>query len=210
QKPAAHQQTNHGLMTLGQISEQAKSLRRRPTIRRLESQAAVGPTTIVMIDKYSERSHEVPCVQDQQPVQAFRPNRPNEPLRDPIRLRDLNRRTNNARALRLKDDIETARELSIMVANRTGSARESVHATCRACCVTHSPSGCAVQPARYTRRLAIPMKNSTHNRWSQTVSTAKKSTAMTLFACACRNSRHDGPLRVPAGPTRRRWVHWTL
>src|SRR5213080_2873012 len=32
---------------------------------------------------------------------------------------------------------------------RTGSARsESVHATCRACCVTHSPSGRAVQPAR--------------------------------------------------------------
>src|SRR5437870_13201552 len=39
---------------------------------------------------------------------------------------------------------------------------------------------------------------------------SEKSTAMTLFACACRNSRHDGPLRVPAGPTRRRWVHWTL
>ena len=78
----------------------------------------MGPKTIVMIDKYSERSHEVPCVQDQQPVQAFSPNRPNEPLRDPIRLRGLNRRTNNARALRLKDDIETARELSIMVANQ--------------------------------------------------------------------------------------------
>jgi hypothetical protein len=78
----------------------------------------MGPKSIVMIDKYSERSHEVPCVQNQQPVQAFRPNRPNEPLRDPIRLRDLNRRTNNARALRLKDDIETARELSIMVANQ--------------------------------------------------------------------------------------------
>jgi len=71
----------------------------------------MGPTTIVMIHKYSQRSHEVPCVQDQQPVQAFRSNRPNEPLRGPIRLRDLNQRTNNARALRLKDDIDTAREL---------------------------------------------------------------------------------------------------
>jgi len=48
----------------------------------------MGPKTIVMIDKYRGRSHEVPCVQDQQPVQAFRPNRANEPLRDPIRLRD--------------------------------------------------------------------------------------------------------------------------
>ena len=73
----------------------------------------MGPKTIVMIDKYSERSHEVPCVQDQQPVQAFRPNRPNEPLRNPIRLRDLNRRTNNARALRLKDDIDLRSSLSV-------------------------------------------------------------------------------------------------
>jgi len=33
------------------------------------------------------------------------------------------------------------------------------------------------------------------------VSTVKKSTAMTLLACARRNSRHDGPLRLPAGPS---------
>src|SRR5438874_217719 len=67
--------------------------------------------------------------------------------------------------------------------DRTGSARsESVHATCRACCVTHSPSGWAVQPARYTRRVASSMKNSTYNRWSQIVSTLKKSTAITPFA----------------------------
>ena len=78
----------------------------------------MGPKTVVMIDKHSKRAPEVPCVQDQQPVQAFRPNRANEPLRDPIRLRDLNRRTNNVSALRLKDEIETPRELSIMVANQ--------------------------------------------------------------------------------------------
>src|SRR5207248_8569141 len=35
-----------------------------------------------------------------------------------IPFRGLNRRTNNARALSLKDDIDTARELSIMVANQ--------------------------------------------------------------------------------------------
>jgi hypothetical protein len=33
------------------------------------------------------------------------------------------------------------------------------------------------------------------------VSTVKKSTAMMFFACARTNSRHDGPLRVPAGPS---------
>ena len=58
-----------------------------------------------------------------------------------------------------------------------------------------------VQPAKRTRRLPIAMKNSTYNRCSQTVSTLKKSTAITLFAWARRNSRHDGPRRVPAGPS---------
>jgi len=59
----------------------------------------------------------------------------------------------------------------------------------------------AVQPARCTRRLPISMKNSTYNRWNQTVSTVKKSTAITLFACARRNSRHGGSRRLPAGPS---------
>jgi len=57
-----------------------------------------------------------------------------------------------------------------------------------------------VHPATCTRRLAISMKNSTYSCWSQTVSTVKKSTAMALLACARRNSHHDGPRRLPAGP----------
>ena len=87
------------------------------------------------------------------------------------------------------------------IKKRTGSVRSAnVHATCRACCVTHFPLGCEVQPAS-ARRLPISMKNSTYNRWNQIVSTVNKSVAMTLFACARRNSRHDGPGRVSAGPT---------
>src|SRR6478609_1317872 len=49
------------------------------------------------------------------------------------------------------------------------------------------------------------MKNSTYTRWSQTVSTVKKSTAMMLLACVRRNSRHDGPRRsVGPSPSTRR------
>jgi hypothetical protein len=58
-----------------------------------------------MLDKHVERAHQVPSVQDQQPVQALRPNRSNKPLRDPIRLRNLNRRPHNARALRLDKNL---------------------------------------------------------------------------------------------------------
>src|SRR5262249_43507107 len=45
------------------------------------------------------------------------------------------------------------------IRNRTGSMRSPiVHATCRACCVTHAASGCAVHPASRTRRLPISIK----------------------------------------------------
>jgi len=74
--------------------------------------------TVVMIDECRDGLHEMPCIDDEQPIQALRPNRPNEPLGDPILLRDLNRCPNDARALHPKDDIETAREFSVMVANQ--------------------------------------------------------------------------------------------
>ena len=48
-------------------------------------------------------------------------------------------------------------------------------------------------------------ENSTYSRWSHTVSTVKKSTAMMLLACVRRNSRHDGPRRtVGPSPSARR------
>ena len=164
----------------------------------------MGPKTIVMIDKYSERSHEVPCVQDQQPVHAFRPNRPNEPLRDPIRLRGLNRRTNNARALRLKDDIETARELSIMVANQESDwVRTLEERPCDVPRLLRHPF--AIGMRRAAGQVHATTGDFDEEQHVQPLEPdgvdGKKSTAMALFACARRNSRHDGPVRFPAGPS---------
>jgi len=51
-----------------------------------------------------------------------------------------------------------------------------------ACGVTHSPVGWAVIPARWTRRVPCSMTNSTYTRWSDTVSTWKKSVARIVFA----------------------------
>src|SRR5262249_16638168 len=75
----------------------------------------------------------------------------------------------------------------------------SAHPTCRDCCATHAASGCAVHPARCTRRLPTSIKNRTYSRRSQTVSTVKKSTAMIVSACVRRNSRHDGPRSMAGG-----------
>jgi transposase InsO family protein len=80
---------------------------------------------------------------------------------------------------------------------RAASSRDDPAESPLALLSSSAPSGWAVQPAKCTRRVATSMKNSTYNRRNQTVSTVKKSTAMRLFACDCRNWRHDGPDRPP-------------
>jgi hypothetical protein len=57
-------------------------------------------------------------VDDQQPIQTLGPSGPNEPFRNPIGLRDLNRRANNSDALGLKHRVEAAAKLAIMIANQ--------------------------------------------------------------------------------------------
>jgi hypothetical protein len=47
---------------------------------------------------------------------------------------------------------------------------------------THSPTGCAITPSTWTRRVAISIANRTYSRCRKTVSTVKKSTASTLAA----------------------------
>jgi hypothetical protein len=74
--------------------------------------------TIVVISEHGERAFEVTSVHDQQPVQTFGPDRPNEPFRDPIRLRYLNRRANDPGALGVKHRVEAAGECPIVIANQ--------------------------------------------------------------------------------------------
>jgi hypothetical protein len=63
------------------------------------------------------------------------------------------------------------------------------------------PRGCAVIPARCTRRVPCSMKNSTYRRRRNTVSTWKKSVARIVLAWASRNARQDCPDRLGAGPS---------
>src|ERR687888_573926 len=87
------------------------------------------------------------------------------------------------------------------IKKRNGSRRSAkAHVSCRPCCVTHSALENAVPPATCTRRLLSSMKKRTYSRWSQIVSTVKKSTARRLRRCVRRNSRQVIPPRFPAGP----------
>jgi hypothetical protein len=78
----------------------------------------VGSTAVVMIDEDLDRVRKMSRVQDQQPVQTFGPNGPDEPFRDAVCLRSLKRRPNNTHLLGFKDGVEAARELAIAVANQ--------------------------------------------------------------------------------------------
>jgi len=122
---------------------------------------------VVVIDKHGQRPLEMPRIEDEQPVKTLGPSGSDEPFRDPIGFRHLNGRANDAGPLRLEHRIEALRKLAIVIAQQKAHwlvALNARHETCRACCVTHSPSGCAVQPARCRRRLPTPMKNSTYRR----------------------------------------------
>jgi len=142
-------------------------------------------------------------VQDQEPIQAFRSDRPDEPLGDPIGLGCLNRRPNDSDVFGLEDGIEAVRELAILIAdqkaNRFRPFGEGPGDLSR---LLHDAFGVRVSGAPGQMDTPAPdLDEEQYKRWSQPVSTVKKSTAMMLFACARKNSRHDGPLRVPAGPS---------
>jgi hypothetical protein len=75
--------------------------------------------------------------------------------------------------------------------NRTGRPGSfSIRSRLRAYWVTQLPVGLAVTPARWTRRVASSMKNSTSSRRSQIVSTVRKSQATMPSGCWRRNARH--------------------
>jgi hypothetical protein len=156
-----------------------------------------------MINEDGQCTLEMPRVRDQYPIQTFGSNGPNEPFRDPICLRGLNRCANDSAALCLKHIIEAASELPIVIPNQeTNGLRALSERPGDLSRLLRNPLAVRMRraPAKCTRRLPISMKNNTYNRCSHTVSTVKKSTASMLFAWAPKNSRHDGPRRSPAGP----------
>jgi hypothetical protein len=79
----------------------------------------------------------------------------------------LNRRPNDPDVFGVEDAIEAARELAIAIADqKTNGFRPFGDRPGHLSRLLRDPfaSGSAVQPARWTRRLATSMKNSTYNR----------------------------------------------
>ena len=172
-----------------------------PKWRRLP-QGAVRAMHVVVIGVLGQYSLQLPASQGQYPIQDLTPNRADPPLRVRICPRRPHRRAQHLESLGTKDRVERDGELRVLIAirNRNRPTRSSrPMSRLRACCVTHSPNGCGVTPSTWTRRVPTSIANNTYSRFSDMVSTVKKSTASTPLACARRNCRHETAARCVAG-----------
>jgi hypothetical protein len=157
-----------------------------------------------VVNEHRERAFHMPGVQHQEPIQAFCSSSSDEPLSDPIRLGYLNRCANDSDVCGLEDGIEATGELAIVVADQE----------------TNWFRPFAERPGHLTRLLRDPFAVGVGRDTSKMDATTaeldkeedvqplepdgvdrEESTARTLFACARKNSRHDGPFRLRAGPS---------
>jgi hypothetical protein len=143
----------------------------------------------------------MPAAEDQNPVQAFGPDRAYPPARRMRSLAEPDRGLDDVYAFGAEDLIEGAGELGVPVPDHEPDCFEPLPtARLRACWVTHAESGFRVTPRMCTRRDRSSMAKSTYRVRSESVSTVKKSNARIPRAWARRNSLQVGPARRGAGP----------
>jgi hypothetical protein len=184
------------------LASLADDVRIRGSPRCLQPERPVRAMPVVVLDVDSKDPIQVAAPDDQQPIQALGADRPHPALRDRVRVGRLDRCPQHGGALRAEHVVEGAANLASRSRSkkRTGRLRSSnASKRLRACWVTQVPSGLAVTPARWTRRVSSSMKNNTYSRLSQTVSTVKKSQARIAAACWRRNACHVLAVRRGAG-----------
>lgn len=76
------------------------------------------PMAVVMVDEDANDLLEMLAVEDQEPIQALRANRPYEPFPDTVRLRRAKRRANDLDPIALENAVKTLDELLIPIANQ--------------------------------------------------------------------------------------------
>jgi hypothetical protein len=177
---------------------------RRPNgrIRRQQPERPVRMVGVVMLHVDAQHLLKVATPKDQWPVQALSPHRPDPAFRVGVGVRCLHRRDQHLGALGAEHVVEAAGELRVAVAQHEAqlSASFAEHQQQVAGLLGDPQTvGGAVTPARWTRRVASSMKNSTYSRRSHTVSTVKKSQATIPAACWRRNALQVCRLAVVPG-----------
>jgi hypothetical protein len=170
--------------------------------RRLQSERPVRPMNVGVLGIDPKDLLEVGPPENEEPVQALGAHRPGPALRVRVRLGCPDRRHHHLATLRAEHVVEAARELRVPIAEQEphpaplfAEHQQQVAGLLG----DQAPSGLAVTPARWTRRVLCSMKNKTYSRRSQIVSTVKKSHATIPAACRRRNARHEVATRRGAG-----------
>ncbi len=147
-----------------------------PRIWRLQAEASMRPSGVVVRDVAPKHSLQVTAADHEDPVQTLGPDCANPPLRECVRSRGSDRGLDDLHALGAEHLVEGTGELGVPVADEEPEAAKALpHARFRACWVTHAESGLLVTPRTCTRRDANSIANSTYSVRSQAVSTVKKS-----------------------------------
>src|SRR6266511_2274520 len=90
--------------------------------RRRELERAMRSLVVVVVDVNAEHLFEVAAVDDQQPVQTFGADGPDEALGDPVRLRRPHRRLDDPDAFAAADVVEGEVVLAVAVADQEADA----------------------------------------------------------------------------------------
>ena len=95
-------------------------------IRRLQPKRPVRTMTVVVVDIDPEHTLQVPSPDDQQPVKALGPDRPDPSLREGVRVGRLHRRQQPLGAVRAAHVIEARGELRVAVAEHKAQSSPSL------------------------------------------------------------------------------------
>jgi hypothetical protein len=143
------------------------------TVRRSQVDPAVRSLRVVVGDVFPEHPLEMTPTEDERPVKALTSYGADPSLGEGVCSRSADRGEDGLDAVRGEDRVEAPRVLGVsvpdQVANRPRPRRS--HERFRAVCVTQPESGCAVTPARWTRRVRSSMTKQTYSVRSQVVCT---------------------------------------
>ena len=104
----------------------------------------------------------VSATEDEHPVETLGADGADEAFCVGIRLRRTHGRADDSNAFAAEYLVEGTGELAVSIVDQEAfRSNRPVKLRLRACWSTHAPVGFDVHPAKWTRRLAILMKNST-------------------------------------------------
>src|SRR5919198_366906 len=168
---------------------------------RSEPERPMRPMHVVVLEVDAQHLLQVEASDDQQPVQALGADRADPALREGVGVGAWTGVSTTSAPSQRKTSSNARQNLASRSRSTNWTRRPrspSTSSRLRACWATQAPSGLAVTPARWTRRVSSSMKNSTYSRRSQTVSTVKQVAGQDPGGLLAKK-RPPGHARAPRG-----------